>query len=82
MKQIIQKSQMNYTFDNKCETKMLNGTEFGVVNAQLAIGQQVVKQRYYAVIRGNHAISVIQTYFDEESEAKVNKIVESFKIKA
>jgi hypothetical protein len=78
-KEIIKKSQVNYEFDEKCETKTVNGTEFGVVNAQLKIGEQVVKQRYYSVIRGRHAISVIQTYFDAESEAKVNKVIESVK---
>lgn len=78
-KEIIKKSQMNYQFDEKCETKTVNGTEFGVVNAKLTVGDQVVKQRYYSVIRGRHAISVIQTYFDAESEAKVNKVVESLK---
>ncbi len=78
-KEIIKKSQMNYKFEEKCETKTVNGTEFGVVNAQLSVGEQVVKQRYYAVIRGNHAISVIETFFDAESEAKVKKVVESLK---
>ncbi len=78
-KEIIKKSQMNYKFDDKCETKTVNGTEFGVVNAQLTIGNQVVKQRYHAVIRGHHAISVIETFFDVESEAKVKKVVESLK---
>jgi hypothetical protein len=81
-KEIIKKSQVSYEFDEKCETKTVNGTEFGVVNAQLTIGNQVVKQRYYAVIRGRHAISVIQTYFDAESEAKVNKVVESVKFQS
>jgi hypothetical protein len=78
-KEIIKKSQMNYEFEDKCGTKTVNGTEFGVVNAQLKVGEQVVKQRYYAIIRGRHAISVIETYFDAESEAKVNKVIESVK---
>ncbi len=78
-KEIIKKSQMNYKFEDKCETKMVNGTEFGVTGGEMTIGEQVVKQRYYAVIRGRHAISVIQTYFDAESEAKVNKVIESLK---
>jgi rRNA maturation endonuclease Nob1 len=78
-KEIIKKSQVSYQFEEKCETKTVNGTEFGVINAQLTIGDQVVKQRYYAVIRGHHAISVIETFFDAASEAKVNKVVESLK---
>ncbi len=79
MKDIIKKSQVTYEFDEKCETKTLNGATYGVSSGQLKMGDQVIKQRYYAIIRGHHAISVIETFFDAESEAKVNKVVESLK---
>jgi hypothetical protein len=79
MKDIIKKSQVTFEFEEKCETKTVNGTAFGVTSGQMKLGDQVIKQRYYAVIRGHHAISVIETFFDAESEAKVNKIVESLK---
>lgn len=79
MKDIIKKSQVTYDFEEKCETKTINGTVFGVTSGKMTIGNQVVKQRYYAVIRGSHAISVIETFFDSESEAKVGKIIETLK---
>jgi hypothetical protein len=80
-KEIVNKSQIKIDFEDKCESKIVNGTEFKIVNAQINVGDRKIKQRYFALIKDSHAISVIQTFFDPESEAKVNQVLNSIKIK-
>jgi hypothetical protein len=80
-KEAIKTSQFSIDFEDKCESKFLNGTEFKMVNAQINVGSQSVKQRYFAYVKNGYAISVVQTYFDAQSEAKVNQVVNTIKIK-
>jgi hypothetical protein len=78
---ISQRSQAKIIFADKCESKVLNGTEFKMLNAQLTLNNQPIKQRYYALVKNDHAIGVVQTYYDSKSEAKVNQVLNTIKIK-
>jgi hypothetical protein len=80
-KKISQRSQVKIVFADKCESRVLNGTEFKMVNAQLSLNGQQIKQRYFALVKNDHAIGVVQTYFNAESEAKVNQVVNTIKVK-
>jgi hypothetical protein len=80
-KNLSAKSQVKIDFADKCETKNINGTDFNFVDAQINMGGQTIKQRYFAVIRNEHAISMVQTFTDDGGQAKVDKVLETLTVK-
>jgi hypothetical protein len=80
-KQMAEKSQVKIEFSEKCESKNINGSEFNFMDAQIKMGNQVIKQRYFARVQKEHALSMVQTFMDEESEAKVDKVIATLNIK-
>jgi hypothetical protein len=81
-KNLSAQSQVKIEFEDKCETKSVNGTDFNFVNAKITIGSQTIKQRYFAVIRKEHAISLVQTFGDDSGLAKVDKVLETLVVKS
>jgi hypothetical protein len=80
-KNLSAKSQVKIEFAEKCETKSINGTDFNFVDAQISVGSQTIKQRYFAMIRNEHAISMVQTFADDSGKAKVDKVLETVTVK-
>jgi hypothetical protein len=80
-KETFKQSQIPIKFEDKCESRILNGTEFKMGNAQISLGNQLVKQRYFLLVKDGYAIGVSLTYSDPQSEAKLNQIVNTIKIK-
>jgi hypothetical protein len=80
-KNLSAKSQVKIEFSDKCETKSINGTDFNFVDAQISMGSQTIKQRYFAMIRNEHAISMVQTFADDSGKAKVDKVLETVTVK-
>lgn len=63
-----------------CNTISLNQSKLGYLDVTMKISGIVIKQKYYACIHGEHAISTVQTYFDDESKAKVDDILQSLEV--
>lgn len=78
---VLNKGELRYLFDPKCESAMINGREYSLVKAYSKVGNDKVYQTYYATIAGEHAISIILTYFDEETKKKVESVISSLKFK-
>lgn len=76
-KQIISKGQIPYTFTEGCQETMFGKQKMGYIDATADIGGRKIMQRYYSTIIGNHAVSVIETYFDEDSKRSVNQVVKT-----
>lgn len=74
---LIEASPMNLKFAGGCQTTQVGAAKLGYLDASTNINGIQVKQRYYACVKGEHALSFIQTYFDEPSKAKVDGVVNS-----
>lgn len=79
VKNLMNYSQIQIKYEDDCQTKMINGSEFGYFNAVIAVGNTKLKQKYLACIKGTHAIAVIQSY-DSTSENSVNEILNTLKV--
>lgn len=75
----LEKGQIIYIFDNHCQPSFIDGKEFGLLKAYTKFANQQIYQKYYATIQGAHVISIILTYFNEETEAKVEAVRSSIK---
>lgn len=78
-KQLISQGKVVYTFSKGCQEKAFGSKKLGYIDATVNFGKQKIKQRYYSTIIGHHAVSIIETYFDEESKRSVNGIVQTLK---
>jgi hypothetical protein len=82
MKQLIARSQVQMQFDEGCQTEKLGGSTFGFVNATVAVGpDMLVHQRYWACRKGDHAIGVVQTFYDETSDKSTTDIIKTIQVK-
>jgi len=81
VKKVMGMTQMQITFDDKCMTESVSGSQFGYYNASMEVGGQTVKQRYWACRQNAHAIFAVQTFFSEEGDALTRDVVESMQVK-
>lgn len=79
-RQALRMMQVNYEIDEQCGQHEVNGTEFDYFEAQAMFGPQLVKQRYLALVRDGYAIVVVLSFFDEESEARLNEVLATLRM--
>jgi len=81
MQQLIANSQMQLQFEEGCQTERLGNSTFGFVNASALVtpGLQV-HQRYWACRKGDHAIGVVQTFYDEAGDKATTDIIKTIKV--
>lgn len=77
VKEILDKGQLNYQFDSDCQTTRVGGKASGYMDVSLSVANFDVSQRYYAIISDGYAISLIQTYADEQGARNVAHIMDS-----
>lgn len=81
MKQLIARSQVQMQFEEGCQTQTVGSSTFGVVNATTQVGPDMqVNQRYWACRKGDHAIGVVQTYYDEAGDKATTDIIKTIKV--
>ena len=81
MKQLIARSQMQMQFEEGCNTEKLGSSAFGVVNATTLVGgDMLVKQRYWACRKGDHALGMVQTFYDEATEKSTTDFIKTMKV--
>lgn len=77
---ILKQGQLKYSFDSDCQHKTIGGQDSGYLDASLTLGKLKIYQRYHAVLKDGYAISFIQTYTDDVSLKKVNRVIDTIKI--
>ena len=80
VRQLLEKGKLAYSFTADCAPRTFAGESFGYMEGQITFGEKTVTQRYYATIRGQYALSFIQTYFSDEGEAATGTILNSVKL--
>lgn len=77
---LLANAAVRIEMSENCRTQVINGTTFGYLDASMNLNGVNVYQRYYACVKNKHALSFIQTHFDEESKATVDGILGSLRI--
>lgn len=80
VKNLMTQSQVNIIFEDKCQSKIINGKEFGYYDASASFGNIKIKQRYLSCIQAQHAIAIVQTSFNEESLEILDGVVNSIQV--
>ena len=73
----LRQMSIDYEVEDECHSRTVNGTELDFFHATAMFGPQLIQQRYLALVRDQHAIVIVQSYFDEESEAKVEAVLQT-----
>lgn len=77
---LLENSAIQVSFEDGCTQTMVGGASMGTLNVQMNMNNILINQTYYACIKGDHAITVIKTYFDEQSKQKVDGVQSSLKL--
>jgi hypothetical protein len=81
MKQLIARSQVQMQFDEGCQTEKVGSSTFGFINATIQMGADApVRQRYWACRKGDHAIGVVQTFYDEAGDNATTAVIKTIKV--
>ena len=80
-RQLIENSALKLNLTEGCSTVEINESKLGFFDAHVTLNGVEIYQRYHACIKGEHAISIIQTYFDDSSKEKVDSILKSIHLK-
>lgn len=77
VKALLAQGRIPYQFEGDCAENKLGGKPVGVMDTKVEAGNVIIHQRYYALIKDRHAVGVVQTYFDDESRAKTQRVIDS-----
>jgi len=80
MQQLVKQSQMEMSFNGSCQQQKISTSTFGYVDASIQVGKRAVKQRYWACKKGDHAITLVQTYLNPQQEAATTALINTVKV--
>ena len=72
---------MDVDIEDGCASRKIDESTFGVLTVHSVINGISVNQKYYSCVQNEHAISIIQTYFGDDSKSKVDRALESVKLR-
>ncbi|AOT69296.1 hypothetical protein [Geosporobacter ferrireducens] len=78
-KNMMTESQMPYKFDKEIYTEKIGGKDFDIMEAVVEIGDMKIMQKYHTSIMKDYALNFIVTYFDDESKAEIDTILDSIR---
>ncbi|MDO5623117.1 MAG: hypothetical protein Q4G71_00330 [Pseudomonadota bacterium] len=81
VRQVLEMTQMNMKMTKDCGSMQIDGSKMAYLDATLTLGKINVTQRYYACLKGKHAIGVVASYFDKASMDVTTQIVKGLKLK-
>lgn len=76
-RKLLERSALKVSVKEGCETTLINGTPLGYIEATMIAGNREIRQRYYACVQGEHALSIVQTFVDEETKRLVDAPLKS-----
>lgn len=81
MKQLIARSQMQMEFEEGCKTEKIGNSTFGFINGTMPMGlDKPVRQRYWSCRKGNHAIGVVQSFYDDAGDSATSAVIKTIKV--
>ncbi|MES2820188.1 MAG: hypothetical protein V4812_14515 [Pseudomonadota bacterium] len=80
MKQLMAQSPLKIDFSQECQSIRINGNPFGMHSATMSVGNNEVKQRYYACIKDRHALVLVHSYTEDKGDETLNQVMETLKL--
>jgi hypothetical protein len=75
-KKIISQASIEYVFSDSCEEIVIYDVASGYYDATVSMGLGEFKQRCLACISEGYAIGIVQSYANDASWGKVNKLMD------
>ena len=79
-RKLLERSAMKVSVKDGCQTTQINGASLGYIDTTMNVGSREIRQRYYACVQGEHALSIIQTYVDDETKQLVDDPLKSLSV--
>lgn len=79
-RKLLESAAVKVSVKEGCRTMQVNGTPLGYIDITMIIGKREVLQRYYACVQGEHALSIVQTYLDDETKRMVDEPLKSLSV--
>lgn len=76
----LERGSANLPFQD-AGSETLGGVSFDKVQANISIGQAVLRQTMYATIRNGYAIGIIATYMNDDDKPTIDAILKSIQFK-
>lgn len=80
VRKMFEQSAVEVSVSEGCQSAQINGTSFGYIDTTMTLGARHVRQRYYACIQGEHALSIVQTFLDDETKRLVDEPLNSLSV--
>lgn len=74
-KKLLEQSQVPFTFPKEVYAEMLGGKDFYVLETELKVGLNRIRQKYYSTKIKNHILTIIVSFGDETEEKEVNEVL-------
>jgi hypothetical protein len=82
VKKGLSSPNLQVSFEKPIYDSTIAGLQFGVLETKLAIGQAVIRQKYYATILKGYALTFIISYSSEQELQTHNRTLESIKFRS
>jgi hypothetical protein len=79
-REILMNSSMEIEAPNRCTTKTIGHTQLSQMDIRMKINKVTVKQVYSACLKDDHAISIIETFFDESGKKAVDDVLSTLSL--
>jgi hypothetical protein len=74
---MLEAGQMKFRFPKEVYSERLGGLEFDVMELELKIPGNTVKQKYYSTIKKGYALCFIMSFTTDEEESAVHKVFDT-----
>lgn len=74
---LLKNAAIELEVTDDCHTESINNAPLGYFDARISVNGADIYQKYYACIKNQHALSFIQTYFDDQSRSEVYQVISS-----
>jgi hypothetical protein len=77
LKSVLQQSTVPITFVNDQQVETINGVQFNTLTITIRAGENVVRQKYYVVIKKGYALGLITSIISDSDTEAMNGILKS-----
>jgi len=77
---LLEKGSVPLKVADGCKELQVGAAKLGFIDVTMQMGAATVQQRYYACVKGGHAIGVVQTWMDDAGHKKVDEALQSIKL--
>lgn len=74
-KEILVSTGIPYEFEGDARTVIIDGQDYGILEASIDTGDDIIGQSYYALYSKGYVVNIIMTYTEEDGMAELEALV-------